>query len=176
MTQNATDVQPGPRRFLVEFVNTLADPVVFDQLYRLSLEAPTEFHLVMPILKPNYGLTWTGAQARTDAEDRLAIILESMQRAGMVATGEVVTDPPPVAIANVARGSNGPFDRILAIWREKKYRWLYGGERKQLERDLGVPVESIRANPLVPHSNVEDPEHLRALFEDYATKKGWIVA
>ncbi len=176
MTQNETDAQPGPRRFLVEFVNTLADPVVFDHLYKVSQDAPTEFHLVMPILKPNYGLTWTGAQAKTDAEDRLAIILESMQRAGMVATGEVVTDPPPEAIATVARGPKGPFDQILAIWREKKYRWLYGREREQLEQELGVPIESIRANPLVAQSNVEDPEQLRSLFESHAAKKGWIVA
>lgn len=47
-----------PQIVLVEFVNTLADPTVFDQLYKLAQKGGTEFHLLMPIVRPDYGLAW----------------------------------------------------------------------------------------------------------------------
>ena len=165
-----------PQRVLVEFVNTLADPAVFDQLYRLAQKRPTEFHLVMPIVRPDYGLAWTDAQARRDADDRLRIMLEFMTRAGLTATGEVRSEAPEEAVQIVARGPEGPFDEVVAVWRERKYRWLYGGVREQLEAELGIPVESIHAEPPVAHSKVADPDRLRTLFEDYAARLGWKVA
>lgn len=165
-----------PQKVLVEFVNTLADPAVFDQLYKLAQRGPTEFHLVMPVVRPDYGMAWTEAQARRDADDRLAIMLEFMVRAGMLVTGEVLTESPAEAMVKVARGPMGPFDRIVAIWREKKYRWLYGGTRAQLESELGIPVESIRVDPPVAHSSVENPDHLRALFDEHAAEMGWRIA
>lgn len=172
-------VVPPPRRpqkVLVEMVNTLADPIVFDQLYKLAQKGPTEFHVVMPIVRPDYGLAWTDTQARRDANDRLAIMLEFMARAGMPVTGEVLVGAPADVVVEVARGPMGPFDRIVAIWRERKYRWLYGGVREQLEDELGIPVESLHVEPPVAHSNVEDPDHLRILFEDYAARLGWKIA
>ena len=165
-----------PQKVLVEFVNTLADPAVFDQLYKLAQKGPTEFHLVMPIVRPDYGLAWTDTQAKRDANDRLAIMLEFMARAGMSVTGEVVAEAPADAIVKVARGPMGPFDRIVAIWRERKYRWLYGGVRDRLQDELGIPVDSLHVEPPVAHSNVEDPDHLRILFEDYAARLGWKIA
>lgn len=165
-----------PQRVLVEFVNTLADPTVFDQLYKLAQKRPTEFHLVIPIVRPDYGLAWTDTQASRDADDRLRIMLEFMTRAGLTATGEVRPEAPEEAVENVALGPEGPFDRVVAIWRERKYRWLYGGVREQLEAKLGIPVESIRAEPPVAHSKVEDPDRLRLLFEDYAARLGWKIA
>jgi hypothetical protein len=165
-----------PLRVLVEFVNTLADPTVFDQLYKLAQKRPTEFHLVMPIVRPDYGLAWTDAQARRDADERLGIMLEFMGRAGLSVTGEVRPEAPEEAVLKVARGPNGPFDKIIAIWRERKYRWLYGGVRDQLEEKMGIPVESIHAEPPVAHSNIEDPDRLRALFDEYAGSFGWKIA
>jgi hypothetical protein len=165
-----------PQKVLVEFVNTLADPTVFDQLYELAQKGPTEFHLVMPIVRPDYGLAWTDAQAKRDANDRLAIMLEFMARAGMSVAGEVRPAAPEEAVLKVARGPKGPFDKIVAIWRERKYRWLYGGVREQLEDELGIPVESLHVEPPVAHSNVEDPDHLRTLFEEYASRLGWKIA
>jgi len=165
-----------PQKVLVEFVNTLADPTVFDQLYKLAQKGPTEFHLVMPIVRPDYGLTWTDAQARRDADDRLAIMLEFMAQAGLSVTGEVWPGTPDEAVVKVARGPEGPFDRIVAIWRERKYPWLYGGVREQLEDELGIPVESVHVEPPLAHSNVEDPDHLRTLFEEYASRLGWKIA
>jgi hypothetical protein len=165
-----------PQKVLVEFVNTLADPTLFDQLYKLAQNGPTEFHLVMPIVRPDYGLAWTDAQARRDADDRLAIMLEFMARAGMSVTGEVRPEAPEEAVMKVARGSEGPFDKVVAIWRERKYRWLYGGVREQLEGELGIPVESLHVEPPVAHSNVEDADHLRTLFEEYASRLGWKIA
>jgi hypothetical protein len=64
----------------------------------------------------------------------------------------------------------------VAIWRERKYRWLYSGVREQLEEELGIPVESIHAEPPVTHSNIEDPDRLRALFDEYAGRFGWKIA
>lgn len=165
-----------PQKVLVEFVNTIADPTVFDQLYKLAQKGPTEFHLVMPIVRPDYGLAWTETQAKRDANDRLAIMLEFMARAGMSVTGEVLAEAPADAVVKVARGPMGPFDRIVAIWRERKYRWLYGGLRGQLEDELGIPVESLHVEPPVADSSVEHPDHLRILFEDYAARLGWEIA
>jgi hypothetical protein len=165
-----------PQRVLVEFVNTLADPSVFNQLYSLAQKGPTEFHLVMPIVRPDYGLAWTETQAKRDANDRLAIMLEFMGRAGMSVTGEVLADAPADAVVKVARGPMGPFDRVVAIWRERKYRWLYGKTRQHLEDELGIPVDSVHVEPPVANSGVDNPDALRALFEDYASRLGWRVA
>jgi hypothetical protein len=82
-------------------------------------------------------------------------MLEFMARAGLTATGEVRSETPEEAVQNVARGPEGPFDKVVAIWRERKYRWLYGGVREQLEAQLGIPVESIHAEPPVAHSKLE---------------------
>lgn len=162
-----------PRRLLVAMLHTLAGPTVFDHLYELAQEQPTEFHLMMPVLRPDYGWTWTEAQAKNDANDRLAIMLEFMTGAGMSATGETRTEDPPDALDLVARGPVGPFDGVLVVWRQKKHRWLFGRKGEQFEEALGIPVEAIRADPPIPHSNIEDPDQLREIFKEHADSRGW---
>lgn len=163
----------GRRMLLVAMLHTLAGPTVFDHLYRLAGESPTEFYLMMPVLRPDYGLTWTEAQARKDAKDRLAIMLEFMARAGLSATGETRTESPPEALEAVASGPAGPFDGVVVVWRQKKYRWLFGREGERFEEVLGIPVEAVRADPPVRHSNIEDPDQLREIFEEHAKRQGW---
>lgn len=163
----------GRRKLLVAMLHTLAGPTVFDHLYRLAEESPTEFHLMMPVLRPDYGLTWTEAQARADANDRLAIMLEFMARAGLSATGETRTESPPEALEAVASGPAGPFDRILVVWRQSRYRWVFRREAERFEEVLGIPIEEIRADPPVERSNIEDPDQLREVFEDHARRQGW---
>ena len=128
---------------------------------------------MMPVLRPDYGLTWTEAQARKDADDRLAIMLEFMTRAGLSATGETRTDSPPEALEAVAGGPAGPFDRVLVVWRQKKHRWLFRREGERFEEVLGIPIEAIRADPPIRHSNIEEPDQLREIFEEHANKQGW---
>lgn len=164
-----------PRRLLVAMLHTLAGPTVFDHLYRLAQEQPTEFHLMMPVLRPDYGLTWTEAQAKRDADDRLAIMLEFMARAGLTATGETRTEDPPEALDLVARGPSGPFDGVLVVWRQKKHRWLFRRKGEQFEEALDIPVEAIRADPPIRHSNIEDPNQLREIFKELADRRGWGV-
>lgn len=163
----------GGRKLLVAMLHTLAGPTVFDYLYRLAGESPTEFHLMMPVLRPDYGLTWTETQARKDAADRLAIMLEFMARAGLSATGETRTESPPEALEAVASGPAGPFDGVLVVWRQKKYKWLFRREGEQFEEVLGIPIEAIRADPPIGQSNIEDPDQLREIFEDHAKRQGW---
>jgi hypothetical protein len=154
-------------------LHTLAGPTVFDHLYRLAEEQPTEFHLMIPILRPDYGLTWTETQARKDAEDRLEIMLEFMTRAGLSATGETRTEAPPEALDMVARGPAGPFDGVVVVWRQKKHRSMYRRTGERFEEALGIPVEAIRADPPIRHSNIEDPDQLRLIFEKHAKRHGW---
>ena len=163
----------GRSRLLVAMLHTLAGPTVFDHLYRRAEEQPAEFHLMMPVLRPDYGLTWTEAQARKDAEDRLAIMLEFITRAGLSATGETRTESPPEALELVARGPAGPFDGVVVVWRQERYRWLFRREGDRFEDGLGIPVEAIRADPPVRHSNIEEPDQLREIFEQHAKRHGW---
>lgn len=165
----------GRRRLLVAMLHTLAGPTVFDHLYKLAEERPTEFHLMMPVLRPDYGLTWTETQARNDARDRLAMMLEFMTRAGLSATGETRTESPPEALELVAQGPAGPFDGVVVVWRQKKYRWLFRREGERFEETLGIPVEAIRADPQVRRSNIEDPDQLREMFEEHSKRHGWGV-
>ena len=164
-----------PRRLLVAMLHTLAGPTVFDHLYLLAQEQPTEFHLMMPVLRPDYGLTWTEAQPKKDADDRLAIMLEFMARAGLTATGEIRTEDPPEALDLVARGPAGPFGGVLVVWRQKKHRWLFRKKGEQFEEALDVPVQAIRADPPIVHSNIEDPDQLRETFKELAESRGWSV-
>jgi len=165
---------PQPRKLLVAMLHTLAGPEVFDHLYRLAEVQPTAFHLMMPVLRPDYGLTWTETQAANDAKDRLAIMLEFMERAGLSATGETRTDDPPEALERVARGSAGPFEGVLVVWRQQKHRWLFSRKGEGFEESLGIPIEALQADPPVRHSNVEDPEQLRELFQELAERRGWV--
>ncbi|MBT8218166.1 MAG: hypothetical protein HKN74_01030 [Acidimicrobiia bacterium] len=155
-------------------VHTLAGPTAFGYLHELAEEQPTEFQLMMPVLRPDYGWVWTEAQARQDAEDRLAIMLEFMTRAGLVATGETRTESPPEALDAVARGPHGPFDGIVVIWRQRKHRWLYRSKGEPFEEALGIPMRAIRADPPIRHSNIEDPAELREVFEQHARREGWL--
>ena len=164
------------RRLLVALMHTLAGPTAFGHLYGLASEQPTEFHLMMPALRPDYGLTWTEAQARTDAEDRLSIMLEFMGRAGLTATGEIRVDSPPEALEAVARGPAGPFDGVVVVWRQKKHRWMFRSEGERFEDVLGIPVTAVRADPPMRHSNVEDVDELRRIFEEQASREGWLIA
>jgi hypothetical protein len=164
-----------PRRLLVAMLHTLAGPSVFDHLYRLAQEQPTEFHLMMPVLRPDYGLTWTEAQASKDANDRMAIMLEFMARAGLSATGETRIEDPPEALDLVARGPSGPFDGVVVVWRQKKHRWLFRRKGERFEEALGIPFQAIRADPPIQHSNVEDPDQLREIFQELAERRGWGV-
>lgn len=164
-----------PRKLLVAMLHTLAGPEVFDHLYRLAEEQPTAFHLMMPVLRPDYGLTWTETQAGNDASDRLAIMLEFMKRAGLSATGETRTEDPPEALDLVARGPAGPFDGVLVVWRQQKHRWLFGRKGEGFAEALGIPVEAIRADPPVRQSNVENPDELREIFQELAEERGWGV-
>ncbi len=166
---------PHPRKLLVAMLHTMAGPTVFEHLYQLAQEQATEFHLMMPVLRPDYGLTWTDAQASKDADDRLAIMLEFMARAGLSATGETRSENPPEALDLVARGPSGPFDGVLVVWRQKKHRWLFSRRGEQFEEALGIPVEAIQADPPIRHSNIEDPEQLREIFEELAESRGWGV-
>ena len=163
------------RRLLVAMVHTLAGPTVFAHLYGLASEQPTAFHLMMPVLRPDYGLTWTETQARRDAEDRLSIMLEFMTRAGLTASGETRTESPPDALEAVALGAAGPFDGIVVVWRQKKHRWLYRSHGERFEEVLGIPVTAVRADPPVRHSSVEDPNKLREIFQEYANREGWLI-
>ncbi len=128
---------------------------------------------MMPILRPDYELTWDEAQARRDANDRLAIMLEFMDQAGLTATGETRTESPPEALQLVATGSAGPFDGVVVVWRQKKHRLLFQGKGKRFEEALGIPVHAVHADPPIRHSNIEDPDELREIFEEHARTKGW---
>lgn len=152
----------------------MAGPSVFDHLYELHQRQNTSFWVVMPVLRPDYGLTWTDAQAERDAQGRLELMLEFMGRAGLAADGALATeDDPAQALLVAAQGPEGPFDRVVVAWREPKYRWLYKGERERLEEVLQIPIESCRADPPLKHSNVENPAKLRELFEQHARDQGW---
>ena len=164
----------GRRRLLVAMLHTLAGPAAFGHLYRLAQEQPTEFHLMMPALRPDYGLTWTEAQVAKDASDRLAMMLEFMGRAGLTATGETRSESPPEALDAVAHGPAGPFDGVVVIWRHRKYRHLFQSKGERVEERLGIPVHAIRADPPHRKSNIEDTDELRTIFEEQARLRGWL--
>lgn len=166
--------QDQPRRLLVAMLHTLAGPTVFGHLYELAREHPTEFHLMMPVLRPDYGLTWTEAQSRRDANDRLSIMLEFMERAGLTATGETRTEPPSEALEAVAGGPAGPFDEVVVIWRQRKHRKLFQIRGRRFERTTRIPIRAIRADPPIKHSNIEDPDRLRTVFDEHARREGWL--
>ena len=164
----------GKRRLLVVMMHTLAGPTAFAHLHKLASEQPTDFYLMMPALRPDYGLTWTHAQARADAQDRLAIMLEFMTKAGLTASGETRDESPPEAMELVALGPAGPFDGVVVIWRQKKHRWMYRSKGELFEDLLGIPVTAIKADPPLRHSNVEDVDELRRIFDEHAKQEGWL--
>ena len=164
------------RKLLVAMVHTLAGPSAFSYLHGLASETQTSFHIMMPVLRPDYGLTWTESQARKDADARLSIMLEFMTRAGFRVSGETRLETPPQALEEVVTGPAGPFDGIVVVWRQKKHRWLYRSKSERFEDAFGIPVVAIRADPPLRHSNIEDPAELREVFEAYARREGLHLA
>lgn len=60
--------------------------------------------------------------------------------------------------------------------RQKKHRLMYRSEGGRVEEVLGIPVTAVRADPPVRHSNVEDVDELRQIFEEHASREGWLLA
>ncbi len=156
----------NPRRLLVVAVQTIAGPSAGSELYKKSQEQDTEFHLLMPVMKPEYGMTWTEAQADKDAEDRLALMLEFMRRAGMKVTGEIARGDP-VAVVRATIDAKGPFDGIVVVWRQKKHRLLYASEGRALADELGIPLDEVRADPPAKKSSIENADKLRDAFREW---------
>ena len=167
-----TSETPAPRRLLVAAVQTLAGPTAADHLYDLAQAQPTSFHIVVPVLRPEYGWTYFDGQAERDADQRLEMMLEFMGQLKMTATGETRPEPPREAIETVAQGPAGPFDGVIVLWHQLKFKWFYGVKGELIEHDLGIPVEAIHTHPPTKHSNIDNPEELRRAFAEWAESHG----
>jgi hypothetical protein len=53
---------------------------------------------------------------------------------------------------------------------------MYRSEGGRVEEVLAIPVTTVRADPPVRHSNVEDVDELRQIFEEHASREGWLLA
>ena len=162
------------RRFVVLVVGMLAGPGAGEQIYRLSREQPSTFHFVVPTTVPDYGLTWTEAQARKDANQRLEIMLEFSRAMGIAVDGEVRnTDDPVEGVRAAVAEAEAPFDELVVIDRPRGVnRWLAKSKIDQLKLDPGLPIRHFEANPPVVQGKHFDLDELRRHFADFQRRMG----
>ena len=128
------------------------------------------FYLLVPATKPEYGWTWSEAQALADATQRLELMLEFTGKLGMQVDGLVYPQAEPVeAVRKAVASAEAPFDELIVIDRPKGHaqRWMATNSLKQLEEDPGLPITHLEANPPMVQGKDYDPDENRRLFEEW---------
>lgn len=91
------------RRYLVVAHRTLGGAHLVEHLHRLREQDPyCRFHVIVPEYHP-HDHTWTEAEVKLAAKDRLDATLADMASMGMGATGEVGDSNPVYAIGVALR-------------------------------------------------------------------------
>lgn len=154
------------RRVLVLTVGILAGPSAGSKIHEMHRQQPTDFWVTMPSTRPDYGMTWTEAQARLDAKERLDLMIEFGREMGESIDGAVSREPMPDAALAEAIRDRGPFDEIVVIDNLRGMKGRF--EKKMVEsarEDHGIPVHHWEADPPTKQGAKWDPVELRQAFE-----------
>lgn len=132
------------RRYLVVANQTLSAQDVLGKIGSCLTSGPCRIHFLVPATPPDEGLTYTAAEAASQAQERLDKALHYFRERGYDVSGEV-GDPNPVDAVHDAIHRE-PFDEIiLSTFPAGASRWLRMDLPSRLERQFGLPVSHFES-------------------------------
>jgi hypothetical protein len=135
------------RRCLVVAHQTLDSPRLEDAMLAEVQLDPCSFHLVVPMLPRAEGMTWTEAQVRASAQERLNQALSGFRSGGYAIDGEVGGTSPVDAVTDVLlRDGDDAYDLVLVSTLPHTIsRWLKIDVPNRIARATGLPVRHVEA-------------------------------
>ena len=132
------------KHYLVVANRTLLGDHLLDEVRRRMAEGPCDFHVVVPASHPQGTWTWTEAQDRSAARNRLALALIGLRMEGASVEGAIGDASPLGAIADQLRAQ--PVDEIiLSTLPTGVSRWLRQDLPARVRARFGVPVTHVLA-------------------------------
>jgi hypothetical protein len=124
------------KRTLVVANQTVASPELLEVLRRKAEEEPRRFIVICPQAETN------GDGSESDAAQRLAHTLKTLEDAGLDAIGQVVHPDPYTAIQNALQ-FYAPDDIVISTFPETRSGWLRSNLVGRVEASTGKPVEHV---------------------------------
>lgn len=136
------------RRYLVVSNRTLSSEAFVEKIRSCLAAGPCQFHVVVPATHTHDHATWTEGHDRAVARQRLDAALARFAELGADADGEV-GDARPLDAMRDAAGGRPPFDEVILFTLPPGLsRWLHQDLPHRAERELGVPVTHVVAEPV----------------------------
>ena len=134
------------RRYLVVANQTLVSDELARAITDLAKGGTPRFHILVPATPPHEGWTWTEAEAKGLAQDRLDRALVQLREAGAQVEGSVGDADPFLAIQDMVR--NERFDEIIiSTSPPRRSPWLKSDLVRRVASTLEAPVTHIVAPP-----------------------------
>ncbi len=134
------------RRYLVVANQTLIGDELQRQIIDLVKRGTPRFHILVPATPPHEGWTWTEAEARGLAQDRLDRALLQLREIGAEAEGHVGDADPFLAIQDTLRDER--FDEIIiSTFPPRGSPWLKSDLVRRVASAFGISVTHIVAPP-----------------------------
>jgi hypothetical protein len=135
------------RRCLVVANQTLDSPRLEDAMLDEVRSEPCGFHLLVPMRPGAEGMTWTEAQVRATAQERLNQALSGFRLGGFAVDGEVGGTSPVDAVADVLlRDGHDAYALVLVSTLPHTIsRWLKVDVPNRIARSTGLPVRHVEA-------------------------------
>lgn len=131
-----------PHRILVVANQTACGPELLEVLHQRMSERPSEVTLLVPATPPQHQLTFTDADGRVLASQRLEAALERFRADEIVADGVVGDANPVLAVGDILLDRS--FDEIiLSTLPAGVSRWLKMDVAHRLETHHGLPVTTV---------------------------------
>jgi hypothetical protein len=171
----------APTRLLVVANETVGGKALIDAVKARAERGPIDVTVICPQNQPQSGLVVYDESVRTAAENRLALTLEQLRRAGIHARGEVM-DPDPYAATTDAVREFGADEIFISTHPETRSGWLRRDLVDRVRSDTGLPVEHIvvdlegdraqRTNILVVANQTVGGEPLFEYLKRRASREG----
>jgi hypothetical protein len=134
------------RRILIVANLTLCGPHLLQAVRERMDDGACSFHVLVPASHAPMAGTWTEDEARTEAEERMEQMLETLQARGAEATGQVGDIRAIDATLDALRGED--YDEvIISTLPPNASRWLRLDLVSRLQRAVDVPVTHVVAEP-----------------------------
>jgi hypothetical protein len=135
------------RHCLVVAHQTLDSPRLGEVMLEETSREPCTFHLVVPVTSKGEGLTYTDAQVRASAQERLNQALSSFRMEGFAVDGEVGGPSPVDSVADaILRDGPDHYDLVIVSTLPHAIsRWLRIDVPTRIQRATGLPVRHVEA-------------------------------
>ena len=135
------------RHCLVVAHQTLDSPRLADVMLEEASRGPCTFHVVVPVRNRGDGLTYTEAEVRATAQERLNQALSGFRMEGFAVDGEVGAPSPVDAVTDaILRAGPDHFEMVIvSTLPHTLSRWLRIDVPTRILRATGLPVVHVEA-------------------------------